>query len=85
MTTKGWSTRRFTKRMTVANMIAAWVSIGMVIWTGVGIEVVVPTMSAFVVGLYVGYTGIGHLDYRAFARTHPYEREDGHGGRAGRG
>jgi hypothetical protein len=59
--------RRFTKRLVIANTSAAWSAIGLSIWLG-GHETVVPAMSFLVTGLIGIYSGTGHLDYRSFLR-----------------
>lgn len=59
--------RRFTKRLVIANTFAAWSAIGLSIWLG-GHETVVPAMSILITGLIGVYSGTGHLDYRAFLR-----------------
>lgn len=62
------SRRTFTKRLTLSNTAAAWVVVGISIPLGAA-DVVVPTMSALIVGLYAAYTGTGVMDYRTSVRA----------------
>lgn len=60
--------RTYTKRMTVANVAAAWLAIG--VSMGMGHElagIVIPLMVTLIAALLGVYQTIGHFDLRALA------------------
>lgn len=60
--------RRYTKRMTVANNALAWLAIGAAMWLGRDMAgIVVPLMVVLIASLLGIYQGIGHFDLRALA------------------
>lgn len=60
--------RTFTKRLTVANNIAAWTVMALAIWLGAELAViVVPAMATVILGLLGSYQLTGHMDLRALA------------------
>ncbi len=68
--------RRTTKRLIIANMLAAWGALYLSI--GMGDSIVEHTgmpLATIIVGLFGVYTGTGHLDLRAMAQI--LTRHDG--------
>lgn len=65
-------TRTYTKRMTVVNNLAAWVSIGAAIWMGREMAAaIVPVMVILIASLLGIYQGVGHFDLRATTPEQP--------------
>lgn len=72
--------RTYTKRMTVANVAAAWLAIGAGMAMGRDLAgIVVPLMVTLIAALLGVYQTIGHFDLRALADTNrsaaPVRRE----------
>jgi hypothetical protein len=60
--------RRYTKRLTVANNGLAWLAIGAAMWLGRDMAgIVVPLMVVLIASLLGIYQGVGHFDLRALA------------------
>lgn len=60
---KKLSTRGFTKRVLVGNMMAAWVFIFYALYKN-QIGLVLSPLLSFMGVLFTLYTGVGHMDYR---------------------
>lgn len=58
-------TRRFTKKVTVINMMAAWGLIFFAVWFGV-VDAVIGPVVGLLGFLFATYAGVGHLDYRTY-------------------
>lgn len=73
-------TRSFSKRMLLANNVAAWAAIFISIWLGEGVaNTVVPAMATFLFAAFSAYIGVGHMDLRASQHQQSY----GYGGYGG--